>query len=119
MHFNVEPVGHFIVLKRKSHLAMSTMLMDVQLRWVMLDLPIAPGSGRSSQDPEPLSPKGAQRRNRIPLHSLQGVEQGGSAQRPWLLRGAPEDSGHPCLSVLKGWEGSGREPGILTSPLYG
>ena len=34
MHFDVEPVGHFIVLQRKGHLAVSIVAMDVQLHWV-------------------------------------------------------------------------------------
>lgn len=42
MHFDVEPVGHFIVLQRKGRLVVSTVAMDVQLHWVTLGLPIAP-----------------------------------------------------------------------------
>ena len=88
MHFNVEPVGHFVVLQRKSCLAMSTVPMDVQLLWVMLGLPTAPRLGGITAGPRASQllggPEGEPREeSRNPLHSPQG--SGGGGQYPDTL----------------------------------
>lgn len=75
-----------------------------------LVLPGAPGLGGSQHGRASQARGSPEEEVGAPLHSLQETEAGRQGpgtrdQGPWPLKEAHKERGHPCLIVLKSWEG--------------
>lgn len=112
MHFDVEPVGHFIVLQRKGRLAVSIIATDVQLHWVTgssnspqtQGITAGPRASQILGGPERGPRKGAQKgspEEKARLSSLHSLQGGGVTSAPQRCPGGEEVS---LIYCSKSWQ---------------